>query len=153
MATAFEGPPQLDLRDREIRKHMDKRIKRDMKELIHLVLESPLRDGEVVEADGEMSMETLSKKNTDVRTRIIMQMSFQASSGDPKSAEFLFKYGGYTPAVEQNVTLNIPQIIDDMTLPYTEIRQIEQPEVAVLEAPKEGEDGDKDVIPGSGQEL
>lgn len=88
----------------------------DLKEVIKFVLASPLKDkGEVIQADGKMSLESLSKANTDVQTRMIMQIAKSAATGDVKSAEFLAKYGGLEPPKQQHVSVDLPVIIDDMT--------------------------------------
>lgn len=91
-----------------------KRAKRDTKILIRAIMETPLRKGETVEVDGSIPIETLAKQNTDVQTRMLLKIAGQAANGDIKAADFLMKYGGYTPPVEQNITLNVPRIVDDI---------------------------------------
>lgn len=92
-----------------------KRAKRDSKILIRAIMESPLRKGEVFEVDGDTPIEVVAKQNTDVQTRMLLKIAGLAAQGDIKAADFLMKYGGYTPPVEQNVTLNIPRIVDDIS--------------------------------------
>lgn len=93
-----------------------KRRKRDLKELIEVILETPLKKkGEVAFADGDISLEQLSKENTDVQTRIIMAIARNAASGDVKSAEFLMRFSGKEPPRQQHLTMELPTIIDDMT--------------------------------------
>ena len=95
---------------------MEQNRGRDISEIIKQVLVSPIKStGKLVYADGNVSMQELSQSNTDVQTRIITQMAFNAAQGDTKSAEFLMKYGGYEPASEQRLTIDMPQIINDMT--------------------------------------
>ena len=60
-------------------------------------------------------MEELSQRNTDVFTRIVAQMAYDAAKGDVKAAEFLMKIGDLAPADRKEVTLDVPQLIDDMT--------------------------------------
>lgn len=101
---------------REVQKVAEARRKQDLKDIIHMVLSSPLKDkGEVIQADGKMSLESLSKCNTDVATRIVMQIAKDAATGDTKSADFLAKYGGMEPPKQQQITMELPTIIDDMT--------------------------------------
>lgn len=91
-----------------------KRSRRDSKILIRAILESPLRKGEVYEVDGSTPIEIISKQNTDVQTRMFLKIAGQAVQGDTKAAELLLKYGGYTPPVEQNITMKLPVIVDDL---------------------------------------
>jgi len=87
----------------------------DIQNIVNMVLKSPIRRGSrVVEADGKISMEELSQANTTVATRIVAQMAFNAARGDVKSAEFIFRYGGISPARNQDVLLDAPIIINDM---------------------------------------
>lgn len=97
-----------------VNKVRKKRARRDTKILIRAIMETPLRKGEVAEVDGSVPIEVLSKQNTDVQTRMLLKIAGQAANGDIKAADFLMKYGGYTPPVEQNVTLNLPKIVDDI---------------------------------------
>ena len=122
---------------------IDKRRKRDAKMMIRTIMESPLKDGDVVMPDGKMSIEFLSKQNLDVQTRIYLTMAGLASSGDPKAAEFLMKYGGYTPPVEQNVTVNIPRIVNDLEFKQEEELEALEAAYDVIEPPKEEK---KDVV-------
>lgn len=93
-----------------------KRRKRDLKELIEVILETPLKKkGDVMFADGEVSLEQLSKENTDVQTRIVMAIARNAAGGDVKSAEFLMRFSGKEPPRQQHLTMELPTIIDDMT--------------------------------------
>jgi len=103
--------------EKAIDREMEKRRQADLQEVVRLVLASPLKrdGGEIVRADGEMSMEELSQRNTDVFTRIVAQMAYDAAKGDVKAAEFLMKIGDLAPADRKEVTLDVPQLIDDMT--------------------------------------
>lgn len=91
--------------------------KRDMQRLIQLVLASPMKDGEMKKVDGEASIESFKKANTDMQSRIIINTAIDAATGDAKAREFLFKYGGFEPIKEQSISVDRPIIIDDMTLP------------------------------------
>lgn len=91
-----------------------KRSRADLQKIIGLVLDSPLNDGEMEEVKGDISVQTLATMNTDLKSRIILRMALGAANGDLKSAEFLMKYGGYTPPAETEVTMDVPRIIDDI---------------------------------------
>ena len=127
--------------EQQVQKLLDKRQRRDVRLLIRTVMSTPLKDGPVTEVDGKISIAELSKKNLDVQTRIILTMAGQAAGGDPKSAEFLFKYAGYTPPTEQNVTVNLPRIIND--LEFKEEQMLEEAADLML---AEGEEVKEDVI-------
>ena len=91
-----------------------KRSRAGLQKIIGLVLDSPLNDGEMEEVKGDISVQTLATMNTDLKSRIILRMALGAANGDLKSAEFLMKYGGYTPPAETEVTMDVPRIIDDI---------------------------------------
>ena len=102
--------------DKRITRELNKRKEQDFQEIVGLVLKSPIRrDVPVQYADGSMSMDELSHMNTDVQTRIIAQMAYNAGTGDVKAAQFLMDYGGLKPVQKQEVTLDIPQLLDDIT--------------------------------------
>lgn len=108
--------------EEEVKKVMKSRHKQDLKEIINLVLSSPLKDkGEITQVDGDMSLESLSKMNTDVQTRIVMQIAKDAATGEVKSAEFLMKYAGKEPPKQQQITMELPTLIDDMTCRATPV--------------------------------
>lgn len=101
--------------DKELESVRKRRETLDMKRLIRLALDSPLTDGKIFEIDGEKPIEFFKKRNTDVKTRMVLQVAVDAAKGDLKSAEFLMKYGGFEPPKEQNVTVELPTIVDDIT--------------------------------------
>jgi hypothetical protein len=106
----------------EARRLGEERRSRDFKEIINYVLASPLNNnGPVREANGVTSLVQLSKQNTDVQTRIVLAVAREAAKGDVKSAEFLMKYSGREPPKEQNINMNLPNIIDDMTCRATPV--------------------------------
>lgn len=131
----------MEVTERQIQNIIAKRQKRDAKMLIRLIMETPLKEGPVAHVDGKMSIAELSKQNLDVQTRIYLTMAGQAANGDTKSADFLMKYGGYTPPVEQNVTVNLPRIINDLEFKQEEEQEALEASFEVLDAPdEEGED-------------
>lgn len=102
----------------------------DIRRLIHLVLDSPSlplseervvsKDGKLISGplespDGTTSLKEFKGKNTLASTRLIINMAAQAINGDVKAADFLMKYGGFTPPREEKVSVDLPVIIDDMT--------------------------------------
>lgn len=103
-------------REKKIEKELAKRKEQDFQEIVSLVLKSPIRRDVPIEyADGSISMDELSRMNTDVQTRIISQMAYNAGMGDVKAAQFLMDYGGLKPVQKQEITLDVPQLVDDMT--------------------------------------
>ena len=93
------------------------RKNQDMKDLIALVLESPVNseDANLAMVNGNYSIQSFKGKNTDVRTRILLAMSMKAMAGDIKAAEFMMKYGGFEPPKEHNVEVKTPVFINDFT--------------------------------------
>lgn len=93
------------------------RQNKDMRDLIGLVLESPINssDAQLAEVDGNYSIQSFKNKNTDVRTRILFAISMKAMQGDIKAAEFLMKYGGFEPPKEHNIDIKTPVFINDLT--------------------------------------
>lgn len=87
----------------------------DMRRLIRAALDSPIQDGKQYELDGKTAFSSYKKKNTDVKTRMILSIAVDAMKGDRQAAEFLMKYGGFEPPKEQNVTVELPTIVDDIT--------------------------------------
>ena len=106
-----------DLFAKEVEQVKAERKDVDMKELIHLVLESPVNseDANLAMINGNYSIMSLKGKNTDVRTRVLMAISLKAMSGDLKAAEFLMKYGGFEPPKEHNIDIKTPVFINDLT--------------------------------------
>ena len=132
-------------KDKYVSKIARRREKADMKMLIRAVLETPLSTGKAYTLDDVSSIAELSNLNTDLRTRIILAISREAANGDIKSAEFLFKYGGFTPAIEQNITVQVPNIINDIAESQDDIPALEatvihiQPPVQEVEPVSEPE--------------
>lgn len=103
----------------EIMSTLQRRRKDDIRAIIEAVMAMPIEKGEITQVDGKKAMTEMKSANTDVITRIILTQAVRALNGDVKSSEFLFKYAGYTPATDQRVTLELPQIIDDVSAPTT----------------------------------
>lgn len=115
---ALKGKTLMMVEEQKVVEAVDKvrkkRARRDTKILIQAIMESPLKKGETVEVDGNTPIEQIAKQNTDVQTRMFLKIAGQAAQGDIKAADFLMKYGGYTPPVEQNITMRVPVIVDDI---------------------------------------
>lgn len=107
--------------------------RRDMQELIQLILASPVGEGPLEHISGTKALSMYGKANLDVKTRILMQFAVDAMHGDKKAAEFLFKYGGYEPIKEEQRALDVPVLIEDIPMmPPKETVQVEPPAVQVL---------------------
>ncbi len=105
-----------------------RRRKTDLKAVIREVLSSPMLDpGDIVEVDGDQPLAYYLDKNIDVMTRIVIRQAMAAGNGDIKSAEFLMKYGAYTPAQETTLTV-IPTIIDDLSYIPAPSKALKAPE-------------------------
>ena len=130
----------MEITERQIQNIVAKRQRRDMRQLIRLIMQTPLNDGEVFEVDGKTSIKELSKKNLDVQTRVWLTMAGQAAGGDVKSAELMLKYGGYTPPVEQNINVNIPRIVNDLEFKEEEEQKALEASYELLEEPEEEEE-------------
>ena len=101
-----------------------KRETRDLKEIVQLILDAPVKKrGVIKELDGDISMEELVKQNTDVKTRIFIRLAGAAMNGDIKAAELIMRYAGLEPVKETNLTVTMPTIIDDMSLPDTNTKK------------------------------
>lgn len=106
----------MDAKQRKIEREMKARQERDFQEIVKLVLNSPLMADRPLDVPtGSDSLERISMMNTDVQTRMVAQMAYDAAHGDVKAAEFLMEYGGLKPASKQEITVDVPQLIDDMT--------------------------------------
>lgn len=93
---------------------MKARRKKDLKEIIDIVMHSPLTEQQLTDLDGTIPMSQLRGLNLDVQTAITVRIANQAVGGDIKSAEWLGKYGGLEPIREQKVTLDLPILYSNM---------------------------------------
>ena len=62
-----------------------------MRRLIRLLMDTPLRRDKIVSAEEATSLDSYKGKNTDVKTRILLNVVLDATRGDLKAAEFLMK--------------------------------------------------------------
>lgn len=123
---------------------MKRNERRDMQELINLILSSPVNPGPVERITGQKALQVYSKANTDVKTRILIQFAVDAMHGDKKAAEFLFKYGGLEPREEQMAEIAAPVIINDIPMPPAEEMKVIDTTARSL---KEDEDGEEKPAP------
>lgn len=87
--------------------------RRELKEVIDIVMHSPLTEQQLTELDGTIPMSQLRGLNLDVQTAITVRMANQAVGGDIKSAEWLGKYGGLEPIREQKITVDLPVFVSN----------------------------------------
>ena len=108
----------------------------DIQDLIQAILDSPIKKSATVKVDGLRDISAFKGANTDVKTRILLQITMDAMKGDRASAEFLMKYGGFEPIKEAKVTVNTPTFLDD--IPGDGLDALPEGEVTeALEAPEE----------------
>lgn len=111
------------------------RTKQDVQGVIRAMMSSPIRGdtSEVVQLDGKISIASLKGKSLDVQTRLLMGVLEQALAGDLHAVKLLFEYGGYEPPKQQNVSLELPTIVDDIPIP--EPKTVLAPSSKAIEAP------------------
>lgn len=113
----------------------------DLKEVIRLVMESPLSsDAEFVErVDGIRSIKSLKGAPLDVQTSMVMVLTMKGLSGDKDATKLLWDYGGYGPNRKDTGDTQTTVFIDDMTRrePVEADRAVGLPQPAI-EPPKKG---------------
>lgn len=109
----------------------DVRNAQSLKEIVTLVMASPIGDGVPIKLDGRMSMMSLRDKNLDVQTAITVRMANQALGGDVKSADWLVKMGGMEPVKEQKITVDLPTFYSNPDDLPEDIKQALASEVAI----------------------
>lgn len=108
------------------RRTADERSSTDVQRLIRMVLSSPMySDSDVFSVDGVTGLKDYKGKNTDVQTRIILQMALDAIKGDDKKAKLLFDYGGFAPVKEQAISVETPSFYDDISAKVEIVRNAE----------------------------
>lgn len=113
---------------------IDPEVRREnsLKEIVTIVMNSPIGDGAPVKLDGRMSMMSLKDKNLDVQTGIAVRMANQALGGDVKSADWLVKMGGMEPVKEQKITVDLPTFYSGTDDLPADIKQALASEVATV---------------------
>lgn len=107
------------------------RVEQSLKEIVTIVMNSPIGDGVPVKLDGRMSMMSLRDKNLDVQTGIAVRMANQALGGDVKSADWLVKMGGMEPVKEQKITVDLPSFYSNPDDLPEDVKQALASEVAI----------------------
>lgn len=125
----------------------DPEVRREntLKEIVTIVMNSPIGEGVPVKLDGRMSMMSLRDKNLDVQTGIAVRMANQALGGDVKSAEWLVKMGGMEPIREQKITVDLPTFYSNTDDLPEDIKQALASEVAIAIDDAKEEDSAIDV--------
>lgn len=108
------APASNDELEAKVKSVLARRRDSDLRTVIRSVLSCPTVSSDpVVEVDGSKPVMDYLNANIDLMTRIVVRIGLSAGNGDVKSAEFLAKYGAYTPAQETRITV-MPTIIDDL---------------------------------------
>ena len=116
-----------------------RRKETDTQRLIRLIMDSPLKHGKIYNVDGETPLKDFKNANTDLKTRMFMQIGLEAASGDIKAAEFMMKHGGLTPEREESITINIPRFANNIPNPF-EGEEPDNVEVKVVRDPDHGKE-------------
>ncbi len=107
---------KLNQSKKQIEAEERKRRREDLKDIIDIVMHSPLRSGEVFKLSPEnpVPISELKGKNVEVQTAIVLAMTNGAVKGDVKNADWLCKYAGYEPVKEAKVQVESVTFIDDV---------------------------------------
>lgn len=94
----------------------DKRRTNGLQEVIRIIMESPLRQGKIVELtkENKIPLKDLKGANVEMQVAMVLSMASGAVSGDVKKAEWLCKYAGYEPIKESKVSVEMPTFVDDI---------------------------------------
>lgn len=125
----------------------DPTVRRDqaLKEIVTIVMNSPIGEGIPVKLDGRMSMTSLKDKNLDVQTGIAVRMANQALGGDVKSADWLVRMGGMEPVKEQKITVDLPTFYSNPDELPEDVKKALAAEVATVIEDSKEEDAAVDV--------
>lgn len=107
------------------------RREQTLKEVVALVMKSPISDAQVSYLDGVTPMSALKSMNVDVQTAIVARFANQAMGGDVKSFEVLMKAGGLEPPKEQKITVDLPTFYTGMDDLPADIKAALAEEVAI----------------------
>lgn len=88
-----------------------KREKKKMKEVLHVLLDMPLKKGKCYDIEEIKNFASLKGKNIDVQTAILIKQVQRALAGDLTSAEFLRDTSGQKPKENVDIQANIPVVI------------------------------------------
>lgn len=114
--TAIDPERSLDPTKAEIEKRDRERRVNGFQDLVRAVMESPLKQGKLIEIakDNKIPIKDLKGANVSVQTAIILGQAASAVGGNVKSAEWMCKYAGYEPAKETKVEFESVTFVDDI---------------------------------------
>jgi hypothetical protein len=136
--TVFSGDETMYVPDDASSIDPEVRRENSLKEIVTIVMNSPIGDGAPVKLDGRMSMMSLKDKNLDVQTGIAVRMANQALGGDVKSANWLVRMRGMEPVKEQKIMVDLPVFYSNPDELPEDVKQALAAEMAtVIEDAKE----------------
>lgn len=93
-----------------------------LQDVIRLIMESPLRQGEIIRLSQEnpIPLKELKGANVEAKVAVVLAQVKEAVSGNVKSAEWLCKYAGWEPVKESKVSVESVTFIDDIPRPALE---------------------------------
>lgn len=114
--TADSPERRLNLTRAERDRADDERRVNGLQEIIRTIMESPLKQGEVIKLSQEhkIPLKDLKGANVEMQVAMVLSMASGAVGGDVKKAEWLCKYAGYEPIKESRVSVEMPTFVDDI---------------------------------------
>lgn len=87
-----------------------------LQDVIRIIMQSPLKSGEIVRLSEEnkIPLKELKGANVEMQVAMVLSMAAGAVGGDVKKAEWLCKYAGYEPIKESKVSVETVNFIDDI---------------------------------------
>ena len=117
------GPERkLNLAKADQDKIDDERRAVGLQEVIRLIMDSPLKQGEIVKLsqDNPIPLKDLKGANVEAKVAVVMAQVKEAVGGNVKSAEWLCKYAGWEPVKESKVSVESVTFVDDIPRPALE---------------------------------
>ena len=107
---------KLNLAKAERDREDDKRRSNGLQDVIRIIMESPLKQGKIIELSEEnkIPLKDLKGANVQMQVAMVLSMASGAVAGDVKKAEWLCKYAGYEPIKESKVSVEMPTFVDDI---------------------------------------
>lgn len=93
-----------------------KRRKKAMKEVLHVLLDMPIKSGKATDVEAIKNFAALRGKNITVNEAILIAQLQKALQGNVQSAEFIRDTSGQKPIEDINMSggVGLVQIIDDI---------------------------------------
>lgn len=88
-----------------------RRRKKEMKEVLNVLLEMPLNGGKLSMVENIKAFKDLKGKNIDVNTAIMVAQVQKALKGDIQAATFIRDTSGQKPQDDVNISGSIPVVI------------------------------------------